>query len=161
MLVAQSCLTVCDPMDHSPPGSSVHGISQAKILEWVAISFSRGSFWPRIEPASPALAGRFFTSNATWFEQTPGDGEGQGKPGVQQYMGLQRPGHGWATKPQKYVNTYKQLCSVRTKPALSPYILHSIFTLLKILTCHDLKITRMWAINTVLRYYILWELVTL
>ena len=42
-LVAQSCLTLCDPMDCSPPGSSVRGIFQASILEWVAISFSRGS----------------------------------------------------------------------------------------------------------------------
>ena len=42
-LVAQSCLTLCDLMDCSPPGSSGHGISQARILEWVAISFSRGS----------------------------------------------------------------------------------------------------------------------
>ena len=46
VLVAQSCLTLCDPMDHSPWGSSVHGIFQARILEWVVISFSRGSFWP-------------------------------------------------------------------------------------------------------------------
>ena len=44
--VAQSCLTLCDPMDCSPPGSSVHGILQARILEWVAISFSRGSSQP-------------------------------------------------------------------------------------------------------------------
>ena len=42
--VVQSCLTLCDPMDCSPPGSSVNGISQARILEWVAISFSRGIF---------------------------------------------------------------------------------------------------------------------
>ena len=41
--VAQSCPTLCDPMDCSLPGSSVHGILQARILEWVAISFSRGS----------------------------------------------------------------------------------------------------------------------
>ena len=41
--VAQSCLTLCDSMDCSPPGSSVHGILQARILEWVATSFSRGS----------------------------------------------------------------------------------------------------------------------
>ena len=40
VLVAQSCLTLCDPMDCSPPGSFVHGILQAKLLEWVAISFS-------------------------------------------------------------------------------------------------------------------------
>ena len=40
MLCAQSCLTLCDPMDHSPPASPVHGILQARMLEWVAISFS-------------------------------------------------------------------------------------------------------------------------
>ena len=39
---AQSCLSLCDPMDCSPPGSSVHGILQARILEWGAISFSKG-----------------------------------------------------------------------------------------------------------------------
>ena len=43
----QSCLTLCDPMDHSPRGSPVHGILQARKLEWVAIPFSRGSSWPR------------------------------------------------------------------------------------------------------------------
>ena len=47
MLVAQLCLTFCNPMDYSTPGSSVHGISQARILEWVDISFSRGSSRPR------------------------------------------------------------------------------------------------------------------
>ena len=41
VLVTQSCLTLCDPMDYSLPGSSAHGILQARILEWVAISFSR------------------------------------------------------------------------------------------------------------------------
>ena len=46
VLVTQSCPTLCD-LDCSPPGSSVHGILQARILEWVAISFSRGSSWPR------------------------------------------------------------------------------------------------------------------
>ena len=45
--VIQLCPTLCDPMDCSPPGSSVHGILQARILEWVAIPFSRGSSWPR------------------------------------------------------------------------------------------------------------------
>ena len=45
--VAQSCPTLCDPIDCSPPGSSVHGIFQARVLEWVAISFSRGSSQPR------------------------------------------------------------------------------------------------------------------
>ena len=46
-LVGKLCPIPCDPMDCSPPGSSVHGIFQARILEWVAISFSRGSSWPR------------------------------------------------------------------------------------------------------------------
>ena len=45
--VARSCLTLCGPIDCIPPGSSVHGISMARILEWIAISFSRGSSWPR------------------------------------------------------------------------------------------------------------------
>ena len=45
--VAQSCPTLCDPMDCSQPGSSVHGIFQAIVLEWIAISFSSGSSWPR------------------------------------------------------------------------------------------------------------------
>ena len=45
--VAQSCPTLCDPMDDSLPGSTVHGIFQARILEWAAISFSRGSSQPR------------------------------------------------------------------------------------------------------------------
>ena len=53
---AQTCLIFCNNMDcSSPPGSSVHGIFQAEILEWVAISFSRGSSYPGFEPASPAL----------------------------------------------------------------------------------------------------------
>ena len=55
MLVAQLCQTLCDPMDCNPPSSSVHGIFQARILEWVAISFSRASSQPMIEPGSPAL----------------------------------------------------------------------------------------------------------
>ena len=51
----QSCLTLWDPMDCNPAGSSIHGIFQARILEWVAISSSRRSFHPGMELASPAL----------------------------------------------------------------------------------------------------------
>ena len=47
MLVALLFLTLCDPVDYSPPGSSVHGILQARILRWVAVSYSRGSSQPR------------------------------------------------------------------------------------------------------------------
>ena len=46
-LGTKSCLTLCDPMHGSPPGSPDHGISQARLLEWVAISCSKGSSWPR------------------------------------------------------------------------------------------------------------------
>ena len=59
--VSQSCLTLCNPMDCSPPGSSVHGIFQARILEWVAISFSRGSSQPRDQTQVSHIAGRCFT----------------------------------------------------------------------------------------------------
>ena len=55
VLVAQSCLTLCSPMDCSSPGFSVHGILQARILEWVAIPFSRDLPKPGIEHESPAL----------------------------------------------------------------------------------------------------------
>ena len=59
--VAQSCPTLCDPVDCSLPGSSVHGILQARILEWVAISFSRGSSWLRDQTQVSHIAGRCFT----------------------------------------------------------------------------------------------------
>ena len=67
----QLCPTICDSMDCSPPGCSVHGILQARILEWVAMPSSRGSSYPMNqthagEPASPALAGRFFITSTTW-----------------------------------------------------------------------------------------------
>ena len=62
VLVAQLCLTLCDPMDCSSPGSSVHGILQARILEWVAVSFSRESSQPRDWTQVSCTAGRFFTN---------------------------------------------------------------------------------------------------
>ena len=63
VLVAQLCSTLCDPTDCSPPGSSVHGILQARILAWVAISFSKGILPnPGIKPRSPTLAGGFLPS---------------------------------------------------------------------------------------------------
>ena len=61
---AQSCPTLFDPMDCSWPGSSVQGISQARVPEWVAISFSRGSFWSGYRSRISCI-GRFFTNWAT------------------------------------------------------------------------------------------------
>ena len=63
--VDQLCLTLCDHMDCNLPGSSVHGILQARILEWVAISYFRGSSWPRDQTQISYTAGRFFTIWAT------------------------------------------------------------------------------------------------
>ena len=63
--VAQSCPTLCYPVDCRPPGSSVHGILQARILEWVAISFSRGSSQSRDRTQVSRIAGRRFNLSAT------------------------------------------------------------------------------------------------
>ena len=63
--IAQSCLTLCDPIDCSLLGSSVHGIFQAIVLEWVAISFSRESSQPRAQTWVPRIVGRRFTVWAT------------------------------------------------------------------------------------------------
>ena len=62
VLATQSCLTLFDPMDGNLPGSSVHGILQARTLEWVAIPSSRGSSWPRDWTQVSCIAGRFFTN---------------------------------------------------------------------------------------------------
>ena len=59
--VTQSCPTLCDPMDCSLPGSSIHGIFQARIVEWVAISFSRRSSQPRDGTWVSRIVGRRFT----------------------------------------------------------------------------------------------------
>ena len=61
LLVTQSCPTLCDPMDCCPPGSSVHGILQARILEWVAMPFSRGSSQPRDWIHVSCITGEFLT----------------------------------------------------------------------------------------------------
>ena len=70
MLSGFSCVWLCDPMDYSLPGFSVHEILQTRTLEWVAIPFSRGSSWPRDQThisMSPALAGGFFTTSASYL----------------------------------------------------------------------------------------------
>ena len=69
-LVTQSCPTLCNPMDCSPPGSSVHGVLQARILERVAISSSRGSSWPRDQMHTSCTTDGFFTTEP--LEKHPG-----------------------------------------------------------------------------------------
>ena len=66
VLVAQLCLTLCDPMNHNLPGVSVPGILQTRVLEWAAILFSRGAFWPR-DWTWFCILGRLFTIWATSF----------------------------------------------------------------------------------------------
>ena len=63
--VPQSCLTLCNPMDCSLPGSSVHETFQARVLQWVAISLSRESFWPRDQTRVSSIANRYFSVWAT------------------------------------------------------------------------------------------------
>ena len=79
VLVTQSSPTLCDPVDGSSSGSSVHWILQARVLEWVAIPFSRGSPWPRDRTQVSRIAGGFFTIWAPrvlwapyWPPRTPG-----------------------------------------------------------------------------------------
>ena len=62
VLLTQSCPTLCDPMDRSPLGSSVHGTLQARILEWIANPFSRGSSQPRDRTQVSHVTGGFFTT---------------------------------------------------------------------------------------------------
>ena len=83
--VTQLCPTLCNPMDCSLPGSSVHGIFQARILEWVAISFFRASSQPRDQTQSPTL----------WADALPS--ETQGKP---------------ISKVVIYYYSYLKLCSL-------------------------------------------------
>ena len=65
VLAAELCPTLCNLMDCSPPGSSTRGILLARILEWIAISFSRGSLRPRDQTWVSCIAGRLFTVRAT------------------------------------------------------------------------------------------------
>ena len=67
--VTQSCPTLCNHMDCSHPGSFVRGSSQVRILEWIAISFSRGTSQPRDQTRVSCIAGGFFTTSATWEAQ--------------------------------------------------------------------------------------------
>ena len=93
-MCAQSCLTLCDSVDCSPPGSSVHGILQARILDWVAMSCSRGSSWPR-DRTRASFAFLHWQADSLPLHCHPGS------PFMHssrlQSMGSLRVGHDWAT----------------------------------------------------------------
>ena len=103
--VVQLCLTLCDPMDCSPPGSSVHGILQARILEWVAISFYRGSFWPRDQTRVSYIGRQILFHWTTRVEKAMAPHSStlawkipwMEEPGRLQSMGSLRVRHDWAT----------------------------------------------------------------
>ena len=96
--VIQSCSTLCNPMDSSPPGSSVHGISQARILEWVPIIFFKGSYWPKdqthvtsespgksyLRIAAAATAAKLLQSCPTLCDPIDGIPLGSSVPGILQ-----------------------------------------------------------------------------
>ena len=93
----QLCPTLCNPVDCSLPGFPVHGILQARVLEWVAMPFSRGSFWPRDQTHISSVSctvGRFFTA------------EPQGKPRIYSVPWLQRVGHDWETSLHALCKTF-------------------------------------------------------
>ena len=69
VFVAQLCLTLCDSMDYSLPGSSVHGILQARVLEWAAISFSRGSSQPRDQTRVSPIPGGIISSGQEFLKR--------------------------------------------------------------------------------------------
>ena len=74
VLAAQFCPSLCDPIDCSLPGSSVHGILQTRILEWVAIPFSRGISWLRDQTWVSHIGGSFFTiwaNREAPYQETP------------------------------------------------------------------------------------------
>ena len=63
---AQSLLTPCNPIDYSPPGSSIHGVCQARILEWAAISYPRGSSQPRNRTCVSCIDRQILHNYTTW-----------------------------------------------------------------------------------------------
>ena len=92
ILVTQLCPTLCNPVDCSPPGSSIHGILQSRILEWVVIFFSRGSFWPKDPTQVSWITSRFFTVWVTKEALTSWQIEGEkgGSSDRLYFLGLQK-----------------------------------------------------------------------
>ena len=103
-MLLQSCLTFCDPMDHSLPGSSVHGILLARILEWVAISFSHAWEW-KVKEKSLSCAPLFATPWTAAYEASPS-------------MGFSRQEY-WSGVPLPSPHILVKYCSKFSKPSFS------------------------------------------
>ena len=132
--VAQSCPTLCDPMDCSLPGFSVHGILQARVLEWVAIAFSRGSAQPRDPTQVSRNASRCLTLWATreaqmdiqwtWIWENSRNSEGQ-MPGMLQFPGWQSVRHDLSTATAATPHSLALLAAVPWR-SVSPPQLYTI-----------------------------------
>ena len=117
VLAAQSCSTFYDPMDYSPPGSSVHEILQATILEWVTISFSRGSSRPRNGTSVSCIAGAIWATreahNWLWWKKANSHVVSY----LQRRVGVSRswewPTASKKTSPQSYNNVERNLPATR------------------------------------------------
>ena len=121
VLAAGSCPTLCDPMDYSPTGCSVHGVLQARILEWFAISFSMGSSSPRDWTWVFCIAGRFFTikCNTKWqwinglviLRSLNSTGKWNGEPEQKNQSNLYQPLHwnGFKTRGKKKFCSFPSL----------------------------------------------------
>ena len=111
VLVAQLHLTLCNPMDCSPPGSSVHGILQARILEWVAMPSSRGSSRPRDRIQVSSIAGRFFTTWATReASKCPDKKRYQRADSLSEGKPCEHTGERWLCTSQEEILTKNRLC---------------------------------------------------
>ena len=108
VLVTQSCPALPDPTDCSLPGSSVHGVLQARILKWIAILFSRGSSLSRDWIQVSYIAGRFFTVWATMEEISH----------VEHFISQRNASFGWVCKKQPKLPTWFEILVAVTKSSL-------------------------------------------
>ena len=110
----QSCPALRDPMNCSWPGSSVHEILQARILEWFTMPSSRGSSWPTYQTGVSCLAGEFFTTSAVWAEKAMAPHSStlawkipwMEEPGRLQSMGSLGVGQDWVTSLSLFTFTH-------------------------------------------------------
>ena len=116
---AQSCPTLCDPTDCSPPGSSVHGVLPARILEWAAIYSSRASSWLRDRTQSPALAYGFFLTESPGKPQSREIPWDKGKQGF--FFKFQKDKHTEMTDVMKTQETEYHVMTEAETGMLEPH----------------------------------------
>ena len=128
--VAQSCPTLCNPMDCSLPGFSIHGILQARILEWVTISFSRGSSWPRDQTRVSRIGGRCFNLWATKYDTIAQAQSGTGKTSHVCYFHPATVGDWVQGDPSTSTGPHQRTGSIDPKCNSGTWRLYGVFSLL-------------------------------